>query len=356
MRPLHPATTALTTAILTKAAATIDCGAAARAAAAAVSIPAFLPSGIVSPPLAAHRKPFVSSSQPLRVPFSSRRGVAPSIKTERAKMAAADEPGFFWDHLTSVGSTQDEARERLGADGGGDPQHIAISASEQSKGRGTSGRDWIGRRGNTFVSICVPSDNLSFIPITLLPLKVGSIVADQVGRRLKEGESAAKVSVKWPNDVLVDDRKIAGILIENHYDTLSKTYWFLVGVGINLAHAPEIEPTGPKRGRRSTCLADHCTVDEDGVRQAQDLAGDIARGLHEWVQEGMHSVGDVDDKSVASAVVSEWSSWAEFGKNQVMRDKPGNEVVTPVGIEADGQLRVRDLHGKESLLCSDYLL
>ena len=274
-------------------------------------------------------------------------------------------------HLRSVGSTQDEARRLLSAgsssfsasedDTGSSAESskhncLATSASEQTKGRGTSGRDWIGRGGNTFVTVCVPSSCIVSIPLTLLPLKVGTIVAQLVHERLRERKAWAKVAVKWPNDVLVDDKKIAGILIENHYDEGTKESWYLVGIGVNVAHAPKIDLAGPQRGRMSTCIADHCEIEGDGVEMAQALAFDIAKGIHDWVAASIGG-GEYMDKSIASeATIREWSDWAEFGKEQVLRDKPGNVVVTPVGIEPDGRLRVRQRNGSETLLAADYLL
>mmetsp|Transcript_31776 Transcript_31776/g.69812 ORF Transcript_31776/g.69812 Transcript_31776/m.69812 type:complete len:385 (-) Transcript_31776:1293-2447(-) len=269
-------------------------------------------------------------------------------------------------HLPSVGSTQDEARRILGdiSNSSSNTEQVAskrhaclaTSASEQTKGRGTSGRDWIGKGGNTFVTVCVPSDCIVNIPVTLLPLKVGSIVAKLVHDRLRSQKAWARVAVKWPNDVLVDDKKIAGILIESHYDETTRKSWYLIGVGVNVAHAPTIDLVGPQRGRMSTCLASHCDIDGDGVENAREMAFDVAKGIHEWIAAAV-SGGELVDKSIASdAIIREWSDWAEFGKEQVLRDKPGNEIVTPLGIEADGRLRVRGRNGREMLLAADYLL
>ena len=271
-------------------------------------------------------------------------------------------------HLRSVGSTQDEARRLLRAGSSSFPESgvgssskskykcLAVSASEQTKGRGTSGRDWIGRGGNTFVTVCVPSSCIVSIPLTLLPLKVGTIVSQLVHERLREREAFTKVAVKWPNDVLVDDKKIAGILIENFYDETTKESWYLIGIGVNVAHAPKIDLAGPQRGRISTSIANHCEIEGDGVEMAQALAFDIAKGLHDWAAASIRGGKDVDRSIASEAIIREWSDWAEFGKEQVLRDKPGNVVVTPVGIEPDGRLRVRQRNGGEMVLAADYLL
>lgn len=281
-------------------------------------------------------------------------------------------------HLSSVGSTQDEARKLLvdmcGPAEKECPLCFAVSASEQISGRGTKGRDWIGRPGNAFVTVCLPSDLISSIcPLTLLPLKIGSVVAQETDRILKKNGAFRNVRVKWPNDVLVDDKKIAGVLIESHYDSDQMESWFLIGIGVNVAHAPKIFQFGPQRGRQATCLAEHCVGwpeenenggaeegEKRGLEVARGLAADIARSIHAWAcaaQSPAYGGSKGIDKNVAAeAIVREWSEWSEFGKELVLRDKPGNEAVTPLGVELDGQLRVKTRDGKITLLCADYLL
>ena len=92
---------------------------------------------------------------------------------------------FEFTHLESVQSTQDEAKRRLLEGSYSDiPLKFAISAEEQTLGRGTNGRTWIGNSGNMFLTIAFPYDCLP-VPVTLLPLKVGSIVASRIKEILK---------------------------------------------------------------------------------------------------------------------------------------------------------------------------
>ena len=151
-----------------------------------------------------------------------------------------DDPTLLFYHFPTTKSTQDEARqvvEQLSTDDDDDDDDssaantICITASEQFNGRGTSGRQWIGRKGNTFVTIAIRQSTWmdSSIPLTLLPLKIGSLVATRLHNMLQncrrqdqngnddddnnERMSSPKVSVKWPNDVLVNREKISGVLI-----------------------------------------------------------------------------------------------------------------------------------------------
>lgn len=120
-------------------------------------------------------------------------------------------------HITHTTSTQHEARRLIekGLAGSGD----AVVADEQTAGRGRFGRTWISPREGLYATIILPSD-------PLLSFKAGLALV-RVLRR-----AGVIAGLKWPNDVLVEDLKIAGVLIETTGD-LS-----LVGIGLNLASAP----------------------------------------------------------------------------------------------------------------------
>jgi len=126
-------------------------------------------------------------------------------------------------------STNEEA-SRLAAKGECGPLWIVVQS--QSAGRGRRGRDWISHPGNLFAShlieIDVPPENcgqLSFVAA----LALGDLVA---GYAL-----GAKITLKWPNDILLNGRKVAGILLEvAPAGTGSRV---IVGCGVNLAHFPD---------------------------------------------------------------------------------------------------------------------
>eukprot|EP00957_Ditylum_brightwellii_P128823 9826773-Ditylum_brightwellii.AAC.1 len=239
-------------------------------------------------------------------------------------------------YLPSVDSTQDEARRLLQSSTNESNKTqkscFAITATEQLKGRGTSGRDWIGRKGNVFVTICIPSDSVTIMP-TLLPLKIGSVVAQHVQHFLSSSSSSSlekKVTVKWPNDVLINGGKVAGI-------------------GINVAHAPPIDSEGRNKGRISSCLFDYISSlenEEEGVTQSKELVTQIVNTLSEWIDTTQHLEKDV----ASECVIAEWSQWAEFGKEVILRDEPTGSSyasVKPIRVEPDGRLRVLRRDGKE---------
>ncbi|WP_246149347.1 biotin--[acetyl-CoA-carboxylase] ligase [Skermanella pratensis] len=131
----------------------------------------------------------------------------------------------------SLGSTNDAAK-RLARDEGA-AHGTLVWALRQTEGRGRRGRPWISPEGNLYASLvlrpgCTPASaaQLSFV--------TAGALADALQPLLPEGICQCK----WPNDVLLDDRKAAGILLESETDDAGNIEWLVVGVGINVQHYP----------------------------------------------------------------------------------------------------------------------
>jgi BirA family biotin operon repressor/biotin-[acetyl-CoA-carboxylase] ligase len=128
--------------------------------------------------------------------------------------------------LDAVGSTNDHAKglARCGAAEG-----TVVWAQEQTAGRGRQGNSWVSNRGNLFMSMVLQPGKQ--------PVEAGQIsfvAAVALAETLKELLPASVlVALKWPNDVLLQGKKSAGILIE------SEEGFIIVGIGVNVAHAPE---------------------------------------------------------------------------------------------------------------------
>lgn len=125
-------------------------------------------------------------------------------------------------------STNQEAR-RIAAKGEYGP--LWVIAESQTEGRGRRGHNWISYPGNLFASLLVELESpfetcgqLSFVAA----LAVSDVVAEYV--------SSVEVSVKWPNDVLLNQRKVAGVLLETVSSGAASL--IIIGCGVNLAHYP----------------------------------------------------------------------------------------------------------------------
>jgi BirA family biotin operon repressor/biotin-[acetyl-CoA-carboxylase] ligase len=139
---------------------------------------------------------------------------------------------FQHEALAEVGSTNTECLERArkGALSG-----LWITAGRQTGGRGRRGRAWFSEPGNLYASLLLidpaPMDRLGS-----LPLAVAVAVQDAVSRIMPL--DAPEVLIKWPNDILVNRRKVCGILIEG--ETLPDgRHGLVIGIGINVSVAPD---------------------------------------------------------------------------------------------------------------------
>ncbi|GCB06115.1 biotin--[acetyl-CoA-carboxylase] ligase [Ralstonia sp. SET104] len=116
-----------------------------------------------------------------------------------------------------------------------------LAAQHQTAGRGRRGRPWSGDHGLTFSIACAFAGE----PVLLggLSLAVGVAVADAVaGYAQARGGSAHALSLKWPNDVQIAGRKLAGILVETVRTAPGRT-WAVIGIGLNLERPHELETT-----------------------------------------------------------------------------------------------------------------
>ena len=141
-------------------------------------------------------------------------------------------------YFDSVDSTN-----RLAAEAAREGQnHLVFWAEEQTAGRGRRGRDWVSPRGNLYCSLLIRPD----LPATSA-MQAGFVaalsLADTVASVLPR---SAEVSVKWPNDVLIEGKKTAGILLEaGQAATGGRVDWLVVGTGVNIKTHPETGTNWP---------------------------------------------------------------------------------------------------------------
>lgn len=137
------------------------------------------------------------------------------------------------EHHDVLPSTNDRLKELAR---GGAPAWTVVLADEQTAGRGRQGRAWASPRGGLYLSVLLRPPSAS---AALLPLAAGVAVAEALGHF---GVSA---QLKWPNDVLLEGRKLAGILAEAS-SSASALDWVVLGIGVNV-DAPAL-PDGLRSG------------------------------------------------------------------------------------------------------------
>ena len=129
----------------------------------------------------------------------------------------------------SVKSTNDEAHKLIKKNL---TQPTLISSDKQSRGRGTMGKRWLSIKGNLFLSIFFEINQKK------IDFKEYSILNAYLIRKILSRYIKKKINIKWPNDLLIDQQKVCGILQEtiNHKEKI----FLIVGIGINTLASPNI--------------------------------------------------------------------------------------------------------------------
>ncbi|WP_406858068.1 biotin--[acetyl-CoA-carboxylase] ligase [Alsobacter sp. KACC 23698] len=148
---------------------------------------------------------------------------------------AARSREFRLEVFDSLGSTNDEAMARGRA---GDPGGLWIVARQQGRGRGRSGRAWSSPPGNLYASLLLAAPCR---PAVAPQLGFVAGVALHAAVEQATGLTPGRAALKWPNDLLLDRAKLAGILVEGA--TLAGgDLLVVIGIGVNAAHHPADTP------------------------------------------------------------------------------------------------------------------
>lgn len=210
-----------------------------------------------------------------------------------------------------------------------------ISAENQTEGRGTQGRKWISEKGNIFLTIAIhlskiqgPDNNNK---VGLLPLIAGIFIHNTIQNCLPQ-EQKSKCVIKWPNDILVGEQKISGMLIEKHQA------YFLWGIGINTAKAPLLGDES--RETTSLNIFGYDTI--HNTLLIKTLFNSICNYFN----------NPISDENLLS-LWKEKMDWAKpvFKKEDQAKQYP----LSPIDITKEGLLIVEDVKGLRSTLSSTYL-
>lgn len=136
--------------------------------------------------------------------------------------------------LRTVPSTMDALHDLAEA---GAPAGTAVVADEQTAGRGSRGRTWTSPPGGLWLSVL---SRPASPELELLSLRAGLAVAELLGE-LGAGD---RIRIKWPNDLMLDDRKAGGILCEARWQGTSPA-WVVIGLGLNVRNAPPSDLAAP---------------------------------------------------------------------------------------------------------------
>lgn len=171
--------------------------------------------------------------------------------------------------LESVGSTNDEATRLADA---GAPEGTVVWAREQSGGRGRRGRNWASPVGNLYSSTILRPGCMA-----QRAAELGFVAALAVGDLVPADRS---VRLKWPNDVLVDGGKVAGILLESAIGQEGLVEHVVAGIGVNVSFAPQL----PEMRYPGAALGGTVEAALEGLARA------LATRIAQWRREGFETV------------------------------------------------------------------
>ena len=141
-------------------------------------------------------------------------------------------PGYFLHTLDDTDSTNNECKKMAE---NGSAEGLIVQALSQSLGRGRRGRSWSSPKGNLYFSMllkpkCSVSKALgiSFVSAVAMCDSLGALLPPMV-----------EVRVKWPNDILINQRKCCGFLVESSSDSNGNVKWVIMGAGVNVESFPE---------------------------------------------------------------------------------------------------------------------
>lgn len=220
----------------------------------------------------------------------------------------------------SVASTNQRARE-LATKG---RENVVVVADEQTGGRGRLSREWVSPSGGIWLTLLLRPD----IPATHAPI-VTMAAAVATARAVES--TGVEPEIKWPNDVLVDGKKVAGILteMEGEADRIS---WLAVGIGLN---ANFDESQLPADSNATTLQSEGVVVDR--------------RACVQTLLESMTALLEERDE-----ILTEWRERSATLGQQVRVETPGGVVTgEAIDVESPGALLVKTEEGVERITVGD---
>ncbi|MEO0557367.1 MAG: biotin--[acetyl-CoA-carboxylase] ligase [Bacteroidota bacterium] len=222
-------------------------------------------------------------------------------------------------HLESVASTMDVA-SAWAEDGA--PHGAVVTTDHQTGGRGRLGRTWTDVPSESLLASIVLRPDLPADRLGLLPLAVGLSIASAIDA-VTGTQGTARV--KWPNDVLIEDRKVAGILTEATHSLAGPTV--IVGMGINVSQ---------------TSFPGELASQAGSIRQLVGLQVDRDDLLHAILHALADQLDGLESRPVSTFLERFERRMARRGKRvTVSNGSAGTLSGVALGVASDGALRLR---------------
>lgn len=233
-------------------------------------------------------------------------------------------PPFIIHHYTTLGSTNDELKQMHDA-----AEFTCVVADEQTSGRGRRDRTWHSSPGDGLYLSVLLRPLLAPEKLTLLSLLCAVAVAETVA------QYSVSADIKWPNDILINERKAGGILIEVT-SVGSNAPQIIAGMGVNLNH----QNFPPQLRNIATSLALECGRNIDPSVFRDQLLDNLVRWYEQLCQGG-------DD-----ALLQRWQQLSSYAKGKAVTVTLDEEQITGItaGLTETGALRLRTDNDKMRII------
>jgi BirA family transcriptional regulator, biotin operon repressor / biotin---[acetyl-CoA-carboxylase] ligase len=247
-----------------------------------------------------------------------------------ALRSRAVRPDGLWREIEVVESTGSTNADLLARALAGEPEGAVLAAEEQRAGRGRMGRTWTAppRAALTFSLLlkpAVPPARLGWLPL-LAGVAAAAAVTTVTG---------VDTRLKWPNDLLAADAKLAGILAEAAGDAV------VVGIGLNVSTEPAEFPSPRPGALPATSLRAAGAT----APNREDILLAILEGFERWYRAWQQAGGDPDRSGLRPEYIR---LSATIGRT-VRAELPGGQALSgpAVGVDSDGRLLVLLASGSE---------
>ena len=231
-------------------------------------------------------------------------------------------------HFYKIGSTNSAA---MGSAAEGVPEGSVLLAEEQTAGRGRGANTWQSPRSTGIYCSAVLRPPLPPSDVLVLSLMAGLAVQAAI----QQTDSRVQADLKWPNDILIEGKKVCGILTEMNAEA-TRVRYVVVGIGINVNQA-----SFPKE-LQATSLRLATGSEWSRVELAAALLKSLDREYRQFVQ-------GPEARSSILRRFAENSSWLQGKKVRIEENGSAFEGTTE-GLDARGFLQVRTAHGMQTVL------
>ena len=231
-------------------------------------------------------------------------------------------------HFYKIGSTNTAA---MSAAAEGAPEGSVFLAEEQTAGRGRGANAWQSPRSTGVYCSVILRPSLPPSDVLVLSLAAGLAVRSAI----QQVDSRVAADLKWPNDLLINSKKVCGILTEMNAEA-TRVRYIVVGIGIN------VNQTGFPRELQATSLRLVTSSEWSRV----ELVAALLKSLH---LEYRNLTEDPDGRESILRRFAENSSWI-YGKNVRIEENGSAFEGTTEGLDPRGFLQVRTAHGLQVVL------